>query len=453
MSLQATPEIRSQRRRRLGMAIGTSLAFRPLSLVATLAAVPIFIAGLGGGDLGQERYGLVLALAAIGGWLSVSGGLGQGLVNQLTACYVSGDRDLARQYVSTMFVIAAGLAAATFAAFAVVAAFVPWADLLSAPAAAASGREVLLAVYIAGALTALSILVGVATSVYTAYQEVHLANAWEVLTRAGLLAGAGAVALADLGVPAATGAMIGGPLAIRLLAMLILFGWQKPWLRPSRSLFRRGLAGVLLGQGVGFLVLQLCWVAQYQTGTVLVAIFVGPAEAAVFGVVTQLSQMVYSVFLGIVVPQWPAYGEALMRQDWAWVRRSYRTTTAVGGLMAVGFAGAMLLAGDVAMDAWTRGAIDSAGASMVIAIAATIALRMWVDARSTVLSAAGVVAPQVLVYGSNAALSLSLGLVFAGALELGAAGVAWAQVAGGLATSGWGYAWLTRRFEARVTAT
>jgi O-antigen/teichoic acid export membrane protein len=444
---------RSLRQRRLLAAIISSLALRPLSVAASLAAVALFLPALGGGDIGQERYGLCLALAAIGGWLSISGGLGQGLVNQLSACYVSGDRTLARQHVTTMFAMAAAIAGVTFAAFAVTAAFVPWANVLSATTRAASERQVLLAVYLAGALTAVAILAGVATAVYTAYQEVHLLNAWEALTRLGLLAGAAVCFLAGVGVPGAVAAMVGGPLAVRLAATIVLFGWQKPWLRPSPAFLRRGLAGILLRQGTGFFLLQLCWIAQHQTGTVLVAIFVGPAEAAIFGVVTQLSQVVYSVFLGIVQPQWPAYGEALSRGDWGWVKASYRATTVVGVLLALGFAGAMLVAGDMALDTWTRGAIDSASPSMVAAISATIALRMWVDARSTVLSAAGVVGPQLLVYGSHALLGLALGVLFAGVLDLGAAGVAWAQVVGGLATSAWGYAWLTRRFEARVTAT
>ncbi len=73
------------------------LLTKPLATVITLVSVPLFLR-----YLGKEGYGLYQAIIAFSAQLALTNaGLSSGLVNKLTDCHVSGDRELARRPVIT----------------------------------------------------------------------------------------------------------------------------------------------------------------------------------------------------------------------------------------------------------------------------------------------------------------------------------------------------------------
>src|SRR5262245_30854345 len=85
------------RTRRFIWSIITAFLTRPLAVVISLVTVPVFLKYLGG----IERYGLYEAIGALAMWLAMTNaGMSLGLQNKLTDCYVSGDRELARRYVT-----------------------------------------------------------------------------------------------------------------------------------------------------------------------------------------------------------------------------------------------------------------------------------------------------------------------------------------------------------------
>src|SRR5260370_31193328 len=89
----------SERSRRLRRSIFTALLTRPLATVISLVSVPLFL-----NYLGKEGYGLYQAIIAFSAQLALTNaGLSSRLVNKLTDCHVSGDRDLARRYVSSLW--------------------------------------------------------------------------------------------------------------------------------------------------------------------------------------------------------------------------------------------------------------------------------------------------------------------------------------------------------------
>ena len=60
--------------------------------------------------LGKEGFGLFENIGALTVWLTLTNaGLTLGLINRLTECHVTGDRELARRYVSTLVLVLLGL--------------------------------------------------------------------------------------------------------------------------------------------------------------------------------------------------------------------------------------------------------------------------------------------------------------------------------------------------------
>src|SRR5687768_2495209 len=86
---------RALRKKRLKQSLFSSLITRPISFLLPLITVPLFLKYLGG----KERYGLYESIGALAMYIGITNaGLTLGLINHLTECHVSGDREQARRY-------------------------------------------------------------------------------------------------------------------------------------------------------------------------------------------------------------------------------------------------------------------------------------------------------------------------------------------------------------------
>jgi O-antigen/teichoic acid export membrane protein len=435
---EAQETLRAERGRRLKLSLLSSLVVRPLSLITPLVIVPLFLR-----YLGSERYGLYEGIGAFVAWLQLSNiGLGLGLVNGLTDCHVANDRLLARRYVTAMV---AALIAITAIGLVLVTLLVPvvnWHWLF--PTSDPTGwRETPWAVWVAAALTLSGLAASLPPSVYAAYQELHRNNLWDAASKLATLLACVALVYTPLGLVGAIIAAAGVPIVVRLLNIADLFLREKPWLRPKLSLFDWQLLKGLMGQGIFLFILQMSVVAIYQTDKLIIGNVLGAGEVPEYAILGRLFLMVYGVFMLLLMPLWPAYGEALRRGDWVWVRRGVRWSLWLGcGLMLCCGAG-MLLCGNQVLRLWTWGQDLHVSHSLIVAMTLMFALRAWVDSRSIVLNSANVLLPQIYVFGAHAVANTALAIILAH--RMGVEGVAWATVITSLLTSFWGYPWMLRR--------
>jgi O-antigen/teichoic acid export membrane protein len=434
--------LRERRERRIRQSVGASLLFKPLAVIVPLVTLPLFLA-----YLGPARYGLYESAGAIAIWLAMTNvGMGVGLINRLTECEVQGDRALARRYVSTLTWTLCGIAAAVIAAAAILVPLFPWSRWLridDVEAAAEAAR----AIQVACILTAIGVVAGLASSIYTGYQESHRNIAWDGLSKVATLAAAFLVVLAPgWGTVGVLVASTGVPVAIRLANLAWLVGVEKPWLRPTFAGFDRGLLGRLLGEGILMFLLQAACVLLFQSDKLVIATGQGMEEVAAYSVVGRIFLMGYGVYMMYLTPLWPAAGEAFRRGDVAWVAGRIRGAAVAGVAMMAGL-GCCLLFGLGWGETWlrrlTHGVDVPITAGLVIATTVMFACRAWVDAYSTALSAAGILRPQIKFYVVHALLNLALSLAVVG--RFGAEGVAWSTAATAIATSVWGYPLLFRK--------
>src|SRR5213594_3301750 len=83
----------------------TSCLTKPLAVALPAITVPLFLH-----YLGPEKYGLYETVVSLAAWLGLTNlGLGLGLMNRLTDCFVAEDRAGAQRWTSTLFVATAVL--------------------------------------------------------------------------------------------------------------------------------------------------------------------------------------------------------------------------------------------------------------------------------------------------------------------------------------------------------
>jgi O-antigen/teichoic acid export membrane protein len=430
---------RGTRGRRLRAAILTSILARPLSVVISVVSLPLFIKYLGG-----ERYGLYESVAALAVWLAMTNaGLSLGLQNRLQDCYVSGDRALARRYVSSLSVALLALALLGVVALTVAVPLIDWQRVFptSTPEA---GRGTALAVWVAGVLTLAGVALGVPHVAYVAYQETHVLNLWDGAAKLATLGACVAVVWTRWGLVGVILASSGTAVLVRAVNAVWFFLAEKPWLRPSPRCFDRNLLRLTIHEGVFLFILQAATALIFSTDKLIIGNRLNAGSVTAYAVVGKIFLIGYGMLMLVQMPLWPAYGDAIRRGDIPWARRALRRMIAAttGSMLLLGLLLFVFGARIVALVAPGQNIHVSRG--LIVAVCAFFITRTWAESQSIPLNAAGIVRPQLVFLMGNGLLNVVLAFVLA--RPFGVLGVAWAFPITALFTTIWGYPWLIRRY-------
>lgn len=429
---------RAERVRRLKRTFVSSLVMRPLAVVTPFVIAPLFLR-----YLGSERYGLYGTVISMAGFIGMSNaGIGLGLINKLTDCHVSQDRVLARRYVSSLNFALLLIAIAGIALASIAVPLIHWKSVLKIKGSLAAA-ETPWAIWVTAIFTFLGVASGVPRAVYVAYQDLEINNYWDGASKVVVLSGCIIAAYTPWGLIAVAFAVAGVPTLMRIANNISLFYWEKPWLRPSLKLFDASLLRSAMVQGICLFILELAMWVLFASDNTLISMLLGPQYVTNYSLVGTLFALSYGVFMMALMPLWPAYGEAVRRGDFAWVKRGVRLSLLLvcGGMIAMG---AILYFFDAPIfQLWMRRPIV-VSRSLILAMTATFVLRGWVDCRSMVLNPANILWPQIWFFAVHAVLNIIGAILLTP--WMGVEGVAWATPLAALLTSAWGYPWMMRRY-------
>lgn len=349
--------------------------------------------------LGSERLGMWVTAWTIGSWLLLANlGVHNALVTRLGAAALT-QPDHAQRLLSSAWAIITAAGAALVVLSITLSGLLPWAGILNvADPAAVSEATPLMVVTLACFATSLpASLMGMAL---LSYQRGDLAHsvmiAAHLIGLIGLLAG---VAM-DWPLPMLAMVMLSPPIIGGLGQWWIARRRMNPPLLPPlnlRAVDRRTAAG-LLHTGSQFLLLDLVIVGLLHTGSVIIAQAQGPEAVTPYAAMYRLIGLVLAIDLMILLPLWPAYGEAAARGEREWVQRALRRS------------------GRTIMGVWL---VTSAG----IALLGPAFIRLWMGQEAV---------PSPLLLGSMLAAALAYSLMLWVEMPLNGMGRLRSRVAGGL---------------------
>lgn len=418
----STDEGRSRERyRRVALTFLATVAGRGAAAVVALVSVPVMLR-----YLGAERYGLWAAISSAWAALMFADlGIGNGLLSVLAEDTGRDDRQAAQTHVSSAFVALLVVAVALGGLFALAYPAVSWASLFRAEGATAA-REAgpSVAAFVACFLATLPL--GVVTRVRLARQEGFSNSAWSA---GGSLLGLGLMMVgirSRAGLPWLVLGLSAGP-ALALLAQTGgLFAGRERWLRPRWSSAGRAAATRILRLGVAFSVLQLAAAAVISSDALMAGVVLGPVAATRLAVVVALFDLPLNLLAMLLTPLWPAYGEALARDDVRWMTTALKRSLSLALAFAVAVGGGLFLVGAPVVRLWVGPEVVPAPALL-----AWMALRLLVlalgQAMSMFLNGARLIRLQLAFAPAAAVAAVVLKVVLA--RRMGVAGV----VAGGVA--------------------
>lgn len=325
-----TEEGRSNERHRLILLSAVSSALAKVVSVATaLISIPLTLH-----YLGTERFGLWMTISSVIAMLSFADlGIGNGLLNSVAEANGRDDIDAIKRYISSAFAILSAIALAILLVFFVINPYVSWPGFFNVKSALAS-QEADSAVSIFMLCFALNIPAGVVQRAQMALQMSFVANLWLI---AGSLLGLVtvlAVIYFKLGLPWLVGGMFGAPILVAILNSLFFFSKLRPDIRPQIGSVNRMAMNKVAHTGFLFLVLQVTVSLVFASDNIMISRILGAEAVTQFAIPDKLFSFI-PVFLGmILMPLWPAYGEAISRGDGKWIKKIFVRSL----ILALGFA-------------------------------------------------------------------------------------------------------------------
>ena len=374
--------------------------------------------------VGKEQYGLWMTVLAATTWMTLANlGQSSALLTKLGAVAIT-DRLAAQKVFSASAFLVTIFSTVLVLSLILAGSFLPWGQLLNTEGAMTDSAVGAIAVA-ALLVSLLALPAGLGTFSVFAHQRGDLMH---IVMSAGSLVSLAVAGVAIwlrqplwlVGACTLSGPLLGG-------CALWIFGLANELVpRPRWALVDWNTMHGVLKAGFMFFLIDATTLMLLRTPDLVVAYLHGVDAVGPFASVERLPLLMIALFHAILIPFWPALGEATHRGDHDWVRRIViRTFVMVLGLWSVG-AVVIWFLGAFFIQLWTGSADFSSRDLIAAACAQSLGLGLfaWVSVLLSALSQQRLLVA-ILVLASMAFLTLAF---FWGG-QFGPVGVALAQAA------------------------
>lgn len=298
-----------------------SAIMKGIGLLTSFFIVPITL-----NYLDVETYGVWLTLSSILYWFTFFDiGLGNGMRNYLAAALSIKDYKLAKEYISTTFILIGGIA--LFLACIIVVLF-PFLDVKQIfNTSITTERDLVLSLIIAIIMT---LIVFMVRNVGTIFMAMQKSAVNDVIIAMGNVISLIIVFLLSF---FTEGRLIYVVIAftvptmlIYLIALLYLFVKYKE-LSPSFKSLNWNLSKNIVGKGFGFFFIQItsCLVI-YGSSNLFITQFCGPIEVTNYNIAYKFFNLLAVAYVIYISPYWNAYTDAFVKGNYQWINSAFHKT-------------------------------------------------------------------------------------------------------------------------------
>ena len=335
------------RNRTIQLAVLTSILSKVGTVLLRLISIPLAIR-----VLGMEEFGVYVTITMIVSLIdTMHVGLGPALTRGISRAAAAGDRDRERGLFTTALTMSAGLTFSIGLFGAILLLAVP-VEVLFGAKFAPYADSVYRACWIALVVVAIEMICIVVEKARDGYLETRYNNSWGA---AGNFAGAAMLLVGIRFFPTIEFLVlaINGSLALAKLSNTIHFlGFQRRYLIPRISTFRRDLVKPLMRDGILFSMTGLNALVEYSAVGFVVSRLIGPVAAATYAVMVTVHFSLTGLMQMITIPAWPAIMDARERGEIGWIRRTANRLNLLGLAFSVGTAVALVSLGPWALPLW-----------------------------------------------------------------------------------------------------
>ena len=288
---------------------------RATSILGAFITIPMIVS-----YLGPDRYGLWMTLSSLVVWLALAdGGVTIGLIALVSHAHGTDDSMRIRMLFSAAYAVTAGTFAVLLFMTVTGPRLVDWRWALGISDPSLQGEATSIMTIMLG-FTALGFPAAVVRQGRAGLQQGAAANLWDLAATLLTIGGQFAAVGFQLGLVAVATVTIATRTVVNAVVSIAFLAGEGRDLRPDWRLVNWNTCRTLLGSGVVFTVLTVSQALAVQLDQILIARLIGVGAVADYSIIQKffaLPQMVTTMFLAA---QFAAYGEALTRGDYEWIR-------------------------------------------------------------------------------------------------------------------------------------
>ena len=396
-----------------------SILIKGWSILISLILVPMTM-----DYLSPEIYGIWLTVSSIVLWLNFFDvGFTLGLKNKLGEAIAHNDIVLGKKYVSTTY----GMLFIIFIPLGLIlellVPLMDWSSFLNAPSEL-NGQlidvmRILITCFI------LQMIFNTITAILAAYQRTALSNIFPVI---GNTVSVGIIYILTKTVPPSlvnlAEAISFIPVVVIFISSIILFNGSLKSVSPSFKYFDKGSIKYLFSLGAKFFLIQIQFVVLYQATNVLISNISSPEEVTAYNIAFKYLSIASMAFAIILGPLWPAYTDAYTKEDYSWMKRTYKKMTKFYFLIAIAEI-VMIIISPIVYKIWLNNT-SIVPWIMTTSVGIYVILHSWDSLQVILINGIGAV--KVQTYVTTIGLICHIPLSFLFGKYVGATGVIWSMI-------------------------
>ena len=336
--------------------VAGSVVLKGISMIVSLLLVPLTIE-----YVSPDKYGIWLTLSSIVSWLGFFDiGLSNGTKNKVTESLAKNDSRKAREYVSTSYFAIGIIFFFVFALFCLANQWLDWSSIMSVDASLkVELSEVMLIVV---GLFCVSMVLNVLNSVISAIQKPALSSLITTVGQVFVL-----IAIAYFVYQAAEPGegslktlalcLSGIPCLITLVFSFFLYGGKYSSLSPSVKYYNGKYISDVLNLGWKFFVIQASLILVFQISNLVIIRETDSLSVTQYNIAYKyfmISHMLYNI---VLTPFWAAFTDAYIKQDYSWMKNTYKKLSKCWLLFST-LVAVMLLVSPIAYKFWIGNKVE-----------------------------------------------------------------------------------------------
>jgi O-antigen/teichoic acid export membrane protein len=271
--------------------------------------------------VGNSDYGIWLTVSSFVAWFAfLDIGLGNGLLNKLTAALSKKDYELAKTYLSTAYFSLTLIMGGFYLLFLILFPFINWHSVISPHEIYNPYLNILvLASFTSFALQmVISIIVTVlkADQKYAYGQAIGLVGSIIYLILLIICSKLFKGNLLILSIIAYV-----PPIICFILFTIVLFKTKYAHIKPSRKYVKISYLKDLAKLGVKFFIIQIGAIVMLTTDNIIISQIGRVSDVVPYNISRYYFNLVSMVYGLILTPLWPAFTDAYVKEDFVWIKR------------------------------------------------------------------------------------------------------------------------------------
>ncbi len=397
-----------------------SIAVKGLSIAIQLMLVPMTL-----GYLSEELYGIWLTVSSIILWINFFDvGFTLGLKNRLTEALANKDYARGKALVSTTYVMLCVI----FIPLAIICEMlipqVNWSAFLNV--SPEYNEQLVSVVSVMLVSVCLQMIFHTISSILGAFQKVAFASALPVIGNLCslivifILTKTTAPSLLKL-----AWSISYLPTLVMLISSVILFGGKFKCVAPSLRCFHKKYIRQLFSLGAKFFIIQIQMLVVYQTTNILISNLSSPIDVTEYNIAYKYISGAMMFFIIILGPLWPAFTDAYIKKDFAWMRNVYHRMKRVYYLLFIGII-LMTILSPFAYHIWI-GNEATISSIMTTSVAIYTLIYSWDTLQLYLLNGIGTIQIQTYVTTIGLIIHIPLSLFLGRTCNCGALGVVYSM--------------------------